>query len=391
MHRIKWIKILSLCLLLAACNDQIIKPIIPKSQTSGNMWVSAYLGAWNHYAPPGGNWGNVHTNEIDWNAFTQLIYFSTTPNNDGSLSPIAPYDTFSPSRLDTIVTAAHKAKKPILFTVGGWGTHPGFSSSIQPANRQTFINNLVGLLKTWKFDGIDLDMEPINSSDVQNYTAFVKALYSALQSIKTPMLNKPMLTAATQWQPSMYANLQDYFDQINLMTYDYSGAWPGWVTWFNSPVYNGGVTFKSNGNPLPSANQTVDEFIKGGVKASKLGIGIDFYGYIWTGVTKPLESWTTAPTVKANVPYYTIINDYPAATAQWDSKAESAYFSINNSSTKQFVSFDNEQSIKAKVDYVRNKKIGGLIIWELGGGFFANNPAGQKDPLLQAVKQDVFH
>jgi chitinase len=189
----------------------------------------------------------------------------------------------------------------------------------------------------------------------------------------------------------MYAQLQNYFDEINLMSFDFSGAWPGWVTWYNSPAYDGGNKFQSNGKPLPSANQMVDLYIANGVSAKKLGIGIDFYGYIWTGVSKPLESWTTTPSVQSNVPYYTIIKDYPGAIALWDNMAEAAYFSINDSSTKQFVSFDNEKTIQAKVNYVRGKKIGGLIIWELGGGFFANNPVGQKDPLLQAVKQDVFN
>jgi chitinase len=391
----KCLKILCICLILAGCDQQLLTSDTNKpptdTTTSGDMWVSAYLASWNHYAPPGGDWGNVHTNEIDWSAFTQMIYFAITPNSDGSLSKIAEYQNFSPSRLDTIVSAAHKANKPILFTVGGWGTYAGFSSSISPANRQNFINNLINVLKTWKFDGIDLDMEPIKQSDVSNYISFVKDLHSAMQSIKTPIFSKPMLTAATSWQPVMYAQLQNYFDEINLMSFDFSGAWPGWVTWYNSPAYDGGHKFQSNGKPLPSANRMVDLYIANGVSAKKLGIGIDFYGYIWTGVSKPLESWTTTPTVQSNVPYHTILNNYPGANAIWDNTAKAAYFSIDDSSTKQFVSFDNEKSVQAKVNYVRNKKIGGIIIWELGGGFFADNPVGHKDPLLQAVKKDVFN
>ncbi|HKI46206.1 MAG TPA: glycoside hydrolase family 18 protein [Balneolales bacterium] len=415
----KWILIFGLCFILVACHEEPLSTLYPNIPPRGykfrghdagaaGMWVSAYLGAWNHYAPPGGNWGSIHTNEIDWNAFTQLIYFATTPQPDGSLSPVKAYHTFSPSRLKAIVTAAHSANKPILFTVGGWGSHPGFSSSITPGNRKNFVNNLIALLKKWKFDGIDLDMEPINQADVQNYAAFVKALHNALKPVKTPMFSKPRLVAATKWQPKMYAQLQNDFDEINLMTYDYSGPWPGWVTWYNAPVYDGGHNFPSTGRPLPSANQMVDEFVSDGVKPKKLGIGIDFYGYIWMGVDKPAEEWTetTAPRVSPNIPYWEIMNKYyKKKDYHWDNKSQSAYLSIDNDSSvlsflpvkisqllnsQVFISYDDKKSIQAKIDYVRKKKIGGVIVWELGGGFFKNKPAGHRDPLLQDVRHDVF-
>lgn len=360
--------------------------------TSG-MWMTAYLGAWNHYAPPGGNWGNIKTDQIDWSAFTQMDYFALNANPDGSLSKIAPYQTFSPSRLNAIVAAAHKAGKPILFTVGGWGNHPGFTGAISAANRSTFIHNLIDVLKTWKFDGIDLDMEPINNSDISDYSAFVKDLNEQLQQIHTPLLDRPMLTAATDWQPAMFANIQQYFDQINLMTYDMSGPWGGWVSWFNSPVFDGGLTF-SNGKPLPSVNQEVKRYTAQGVKKSKIGIGIDFYGYIWTGVTGPNQSWITPPQVKPNVPYYQIMDSlYSSNDYHWDKAAESAYLSkiqlnvLGVVTLKQFISYDDKQSIKAKINYVRNHDIGGAIIWELGGGFRKNQPVGQKDELLQTVKK----
>jgi GH18 family chitinase len=40
-----------------------------------------------------------------------------------------------------------------------------------------------------------------------------------------------------------------------------------------------------------------------------------------------------------------------------------------------------------KVAYAKQKGLGGLMIWELGGGYLANQPAGRRDLLLQSVKQ----
>ncbi|HKI46439.1 MAG TPA: glycoside hydrolase family 18 protein [Balneolales bacterium] len=370
-------------------NSDSTSSTTPKNTSqSGGIWVTAYLASWNQYAPPGGNWGNLPTDAIDWSAFTQMNYFALKPTSSGTLSPIVAGQNFNPDRVKAIVSAAHQHNKPVLFTIGGWGSHDPFAANITPANRSTFISNIIKVLKQWGFDGVDLDMEPIKSSDVTNYTTFVKDLRSALDQIKTPQLSKPLLCAATKWQPAMYAQLQNQFDQINLMTYDYSGAWQGWVSWYNSPLTNGGDTFPNSTKPLPSADNSVKQFENAGVNASKLGIGIDFYGYVWTGLAQPLQSWITAPIVKDNVPYYTIMKDYyPNAKSHWDSKAKAAYLSIAGLVTKQFISYDNEQSIQSKFDYIRQNGLGGAIIWELGGGYCADQPAGKRDQLLQAVKQ----
>lgn len=365
-----------------------------------DIWVSAYLASWNHYAPPGGNSGNLPTEEIDWQAFTHLHYFSLRANSDGSLSPIADGNNMNPDRVNAIVTAGHQNSTPVLFSVGGWGNYSGFSGAITSASRPAFISNLVNVLQTWGFDGIDLDMEPIKQSDVENYKAFVQELHANLQSITTPLGSRPLLTVATDWQPEMFAQLNTYFDQINLMTYDMSGAWPGWITWHNAPIHNRGYVFPSTGGPLPSADGKVEEFLMAGVPAHKLGIGIDFYGYVWSGgvgtstggVTEPRQSWTTAPIVEDNVPYHTLMDMYyQPGLYHWDNVALAAYLSIDNAGSSQdkFISYDNEQTVDSKISYIRSKSIGGTIIWELGGGFRNNQPAGQRDPLLQAVKQAV--
>lgn len=366
-----------------------------------DMWVSAYLASYNHYAPPGGNWGNMPTEEIDWDAFTHLFYFALHAKADGSLSDIASFQNMSPDRINTIVTAAHAHQKPVIITIGGWGNYDGFSKAISPVIRSVFVANLVALIETWGFDGIDLDMEPIRSGDVDNYKAFVKELRTALDNLTTPIGDKPLLTAATIDQPHMFSDLQEYFDQINLMTYDYSGAWEGWVSWHNSALYDGELKFPNSSKSLPSVHGTIEEFIAAGVQKSKLGIGIDFYGYVWSGgsgtssggVTDPNQSWTTAPTVTDNVPYHEIMNKYHKATNhQWDDQAKAAYLRIDeaNNSDDKFISFDDSKTIEEKINYIRQQQQGGTIIWELSGGYQKDQPAGSRDKLLQAVKNNVW-
>jgi len=358
---------------------------------TGELWVSAYLASWNHFAPPGGNWGNLPTDAIDWDAFSHLFYFATNAQPDGSLSKIEAFQNLNPDRLTSIVSAAHAHNKPILFSVGGYGNHSAFIEAITDANRNIFISNIINMMVEWKFDGVDIDLEPINDEDVDDYRKFITELHSRLQQIETELGNRPLLTAATDWQPNLFAELHDKFDQINLMTYDMSGAWPGWVVWHNAPIFNGGANFPGTNRELPSADKELRTFIKAGIPRHKLGIGIDFYGYVWEKyVTEPLQRWNDPPTVRDNIPYHQIINTYAdRAVAKWDDKAKAAYLSIDspNAEQRRFISYDNERTIKEKFTYAREQKIGGLIIWELSGGFQQSNPADRRDELLQVVKQ----
>ncbi|MBD3615414.1 MAG: hypothetical protein HUJ22_02495 [Gracilimonas sp.] len=368
-----------------------------KVETNTDLWVGAYMASWNHYVEPTGNWGNLPTEEIDWDAFTHLYYFAFSAKADGSLSAVAAYENLSPERINSIITAGHENGKPVMFSIGGWGNYDGFSSAIKPANRATFVANIVNIMVQWGFDGVDIDMEPIQSGDVDNYIAFIDELNLALETIDVPLASEPLVSVVTNWHPELFGQIHDKVDHVNLMTYDFSGAWEGWVSWHNAAVYSGGLTFPGMSKPLPSIDEKVKAFIAAGVPASKIGIGIDFYGYVWSGgtgtntggVTSPNQAWDTAPTVQDNVPYHKIMNDYyHADNYRWDDQALGAYLSIDQSgsSNDKFISYDDEKSIQAKFDYAREKGLGGTIIWELSGGYRKDQPEGQRDNLLQAVK-----
>ena len=117
------------------------------------------------------------------------------------------------------------------------------------------------------------------------------------------------------------------------MTYDLSGAYAGWVTWFNSPIYDGGGRFPSTGRPLPSINGAVENFITNGVVPAKIGIGVAFYGDVWAGgVSQPRESWISPPSV-TQIPFSEIMYAYYYRSNyyHWDTNAQAAYLSNQQS------------------------------------------------------------
>jgi chitinase len=327
---------------------------------------------------------------IDFTALTHIIHFSLVPNSDGTLDTSG--NSLTAANSSDIVSHAHAAGKKVLVCVGGAGSQAGFQGATSSVNRGAFITNLVNLMSARSYDGIDIDWEPLDPSDANQFTNFVNGLRVALNA-SSP---RPLLTAAIASPPtpaSLIASVQSQFDQINLMTYDLSGPYPGWVTWFNAPIYDGGFTFPSTGGLVPSTDGMVNGMTAAGVPAGKLGIGIAFYGWIWSGgtgtttggATSPRQSWTTAPSTTQHS-YNTIISTYYQSNLySWDSLAQSAYLSINNSgsSNDKFISYDDARTCQSKVSYARNRHLGGVMIWELA----QDHQAGQPDPLLQSIKQ----
>ena len=88
--------------------------------------------------------------------------------------------------------------------------------------------------------------------------------------------------------------------------------------------------------------------------------------------------------------YFDIMSTYYQSNLyHWDSAAQAAYLSIDQSgsASDQFISYDDEHSCQSKVSYARNRHLGGVMIWELGQGYCPTQPAGQRDPLVQAIHQ----
>jgi chitinase len=358
---------------------------------------AAHAGLWSTGYYPGYEQGFMAASNIDYTALTHVIHFSVIPNTDGSLDSNGHGITLENST--DLVTRAHAAGKPVLICVGGASSESDFEAAAAGATLSVFINNLTNFMVSRDYDGVDIDWEPLTAADAPLFTNLVYSLRSALNHFSS---HKFLTVAAGAYPPygdpptteyTMFAALQSQFDQINIMTYDLSGPYEGWVTWFNSPIYDGGYRFPSTGGLVPSVNGAVSNFVINGVSPAKLGIGIAFYGYVWeggagtstSGATQPRQSWTTAPTMTAAT-YSTIIPTYyQTSLYHWDTNAQAAWLSITNANPNDdmFVSYDDQRTCQSKVSYARNEGLGGVMIWELSQDY----QNGEPQPLLSALKQ----
>lgn len=392
----KYVIIPLLALILYSCGLFKNDSGIPINE---NIWVNGFLASWQHNPETALiNSGDIKTSDIDWDAMTHMTYFALSIGADGrpnqTLDPQARAN-FNSDRLNAIVPAAHAHNTKILFSVGGGGNYEGFSSAIVDTNRAQFINTITSIISTYGFDGVNLNMVPIEPTDYNNYGSFVRLLSAVFDTMKTNNNERPLLTVAalkSDSLSSLYAELQDHFDQINILTYDMAQPWRGWQAWHNSALYNRNAVFDDNPSlKFPSVDDKVNEAIAAGIKREKIGIGINFYGYIWHTVNL-LGKWAIWPTQDMSIleghSYAELADSLDLSNPEWDNNAKVPY--INEQDPKAFVTFENEESVREKINYAKTKRIGGVMLWELGAGFIPDQTVGPKDPLLQAVKEEAF-
>lgn len=420
---------------LALATTTVIVPPASTSTATSSLWVSAYLNSWDLNVPgTTANSGVLTVDQIDWSAFTHAILFATgfkadgtccveDQNGDGNLGN----DNWQASRFNALTTAGHAKGKPVLFSVGGAG-NTAFATMLNagPAVRTTAVNNLVSFMNKYKFDGIDLDPEA-GGSQCPNLPSFVTELRTKLnqQDAYYNASKKPVLTAAILNCYAEWSSVANQIDQINVMSYDLTGTWWG-ETWHNNAAKNVPGTrvdawtscdiadwSEQNGECMNTIEKKINILVKSGIPKAKIGGGVDFNGFLWAGGTNvnggypttPRDRWSVTPVNKGlnsscgfsgngetvfSLLKKCYLDPYPSFI-KWDSASQVSYFGQNDI----YITYQDAQSVRNAVKVIKGAGVGGMILWELGGGYLNTGtfPASQypglvRDELLQAVKKE---
>ncbi|MFC9460388.1 glycoside hydrolase family 18 protein [Streptomyces sp. NPDC056983] len=259
----------------------------------------------------------------------------------------------------------------ILWSFGGWTWSGGFTDAAKdPAGFAQSCYDLVENSK-WAdvFDGIDIDWEYPNACGLSCDTSGRDAYKNLMSALRSKFGSSALITSAIPADASDggkidatdYAGAAQYVDWYNPMTYDYFGAWDAQgPTAPHSPLtsYNG----------IPKAGYNSDATItklKGlGVPASKLLLGIGFYGRGWTGVTQSAPGGTA--TGPAAGKYEQGIDDYKELKSKCPATGTvggTAYAYCGNN----WWSYDTPATIAGKMDYKNQQGLGGTFLWELSG------------------------
>ncbi len=239
--------------------------------------------------------------------------------------------------------------------------------------RPKLVSNLVDFIKINKLSGIDIDWEVPGSN---NYSVEIdkNSLNKFAKDLKDKMNKDMILTLAVHGTPLGdnkydYNYLNEFIDYYNVMNYD---ANIDNVATHLCPLYKvDGVTRNY------SIDESYHKLLKSKMDQSKMIISCAFYGKVYM-----IDESINDGIIIGKKAHY-IVSEYKSGTAHYnyikkfynekngfeifnDSKTCSTY--AYNPKTNVFVTYDDEISIKRKIEYAQDKNVG-IMFWDYGGDY----------------------
>ncbi|CAM5449120.1 Chitinase 63 [Streptomyces badius] len=266
-----------------------------------------------------------------------------------------------------------KAQYPhikILWSFGGWTWSGGFGQAVQ--NPAAFAQSCYDLVEDprWAdvFDGIDLDWEYPNACGLTCDTSGPAAFKNMMQAMRAEFGPDNLLTAAITADGSNggkldaadYGGAAPYINWYDVMTYDYFGSWAA-----QGPTAPHSPLTSYPGIPAQGFNSAdaIAKLKAKGVPASKLLLGIGFYGRGWTGVTQSAPGGTaTGPAagIEPGNQYYKVLKTSCPATG---TVGGTAYAHCGN----DWWSYDTPATVGTKMAWAKSQGLGGAFFWEFNG------------------------
>ena len=296
---------------------------------------------------------------------THIIYSFLKLKND----TLCFHDSTQQNNLQQLVVLKkdHPQLK-IMVSIGGWsGCAPCSDLFANESSRKNFAKTTVALFKQYSIDGLDLDWEypaiegypghKYDTADRDNFTALIKTL-------RQEMGNDYLLSFAAGGFVKYLEQSVDWnavmplVDFVNLMTYDLVGGYAT-VTGHHTLLHD----YREG---QESTTKCVNWLLDKKIPANKLIIGAAMYARVWENVADTNHGLYQAGNFIRGVAYYDF-NNYFSDTSgfryYWDKKAKAPY--QYNAAQKLFATFDDKRSIEHKCKFIRKKKLGGIMFWEL--------------------------
>lgn len=239
-------------------------------------------------------------------ALTCLIYFGLKPQADGRIAA-------SPVRLSVLkkLKAIKRLSRcRMLISAGGWERSDGFPALAgHQAARKRFITDVHSFCRQHGFDGVDYDWEhPKGAAELASYVRLLAETKAAFR--EDGLL---VTVAQASWQ-NLGSEAYGVVDRIHLMAYDhdYPQATPG------------------------KGRADVERLIEWDCPPGKIALGLPFYGRNRTGMAR-----TYAELV---------------GTRQVDPDTDNI----------DGYAFNGRTTITAKVNFAMQRRLAGVMIWEVG-------------------------
>lgn len=217
-------------------------------------------------------------------------------------------------------------------------------------SRRNLINNLMEKVKEYEIDGINVDFESIKSDFAVDYIQFIREL-----SIQCRKEN--IVLSVDSYVPMPYSKFYNRTEQgivadyVIIMAYDeyYAGSATSGsvasISWVETAV-----------------NATMEQV----EDKSKIVIAIPFYSRLWE---EQMNSDGSTTVISSKAIVMTEINSLLAengAVSSWDDETKQEYAEYTKNGHLYKIWVENERSLEAKLNVIKQAKLGGVASWRLG-------------------------
>ncbi|CAG9096681.1 unnamed protein product [Plutella xylostella] len=365
-----------------------------------------YYTNWAWYRPGLGQYG---PEDIDPSLCTHIVYGFAVLGDDGLITAHDPWADNDNRFYERVVEYKRYGIK-VSLALGGWNDSAGdkYSKLVNnPEAREKFVTHALDFIQQYGFDGLDLDWEYPKcwqvdcskgpDSDKEGFASLVRELSAVfkpkgllLSSAVSP--NKKVIDAGYD-----VPVLAKHLDWIAVMTYDFHGQWDK-KTGHVAPLYY----HPDDDTTYFNANYSMNYWMLKGAPASKLIMGMPMYGQTFTLDTKGRRNATglNVPAIsggemgeytraKGFLAYYEIcerIKD-KGWMVQKDPLGRMGPYAYKGD---QWVSYDDMDILKSKVNLIKTMELGGGMVWALDLDDFRNRCGQGKHPLLNTIKQGLL-
>jgi chitinase len=230
------------------------------------------------------------------------------------------------------------------------------------------------------FDGIDVDWEypgggglsnNYRPEDKENFTALLQLFRDELDARGSYLLTIAGGGGADKMANTELAKVGAILDWVNVMTYDFHGGWDN-TTGHNAPLYPNSTSPYSN-ESTANVDAAIQAWLAAGVDPDKIVMGAALYGRGWgnvgatdNGLFQSGSAATVGTFENGVFDYGDLVDNYLGQgdwVRSWD--AESLVPWLYSPSQETMISYDDEESLKIKLDYVVEHDLGGMMFWEL--------------------------
>ena len=296
---------------------------------------------------------------FDVNGLTTIAYFSIGVNPDGTLDQSGPgWAGYESQDLADLVSRAHAAGSRVVLTVNCFDQGALDQLTSSPTAPATLSTALVDAVTAKNLDGVNLDFEGEGSGDQAGLTHLVSTVSAALKAVN-PHYQVTMDTyASSAADPNGFYDipaLAPAVDGFFVMEYSLNlEATPSAESPLTSTMFSDLTTVTQYTSVVP---------------ASKVILGVPYYGYDWPTSDGTLGAQATGGATPVAYSQITAAG-HPT---YWDPVTDTGWTSYQVGGQWHETFYEDPSSLYMEAQLAQFFHIAGLGIWALG--FDGNDPA----------------